>query len=82
MDEADYGNVSNPGAELTVMEAFQFLLSNWMPRDVIADLTFERPDLVKPFELPPGGPGLNHAICNARSKKELSRVVGPRRGRS
>ena len=48
-----------PGAELTVMEAFQFLMSNWMPRDVIADLTFERPDLVKPFELPPGGPGLN-----------------------
>jgi hypothetical protein len=59
IDEGDFGNVSTPGAELTVMEAFQFLLSNWMPRDVIADLTFERPDLVKPFELPPGGPGLN-----------------------
>jgi hypothetical protein len=59
MDEADYDNASTPGAELTVMEAFQFLLTNWMPRDVIADLTFERPDLVKPFELPPGGPGLN-----------------------
>ena len=44
---------------MTVMEAFQFLMSNWMPRDVIADLTFERPDLVKSFELPPGGPGLN-----------------------
>ena len=59
MDEADYDNASTPGAELTVMEAFQFLMSNWMPRDVIADLTFEHPELVKPFDLPPSGPGLN-----------------------
>ena len=59
IDEADYGNAGSPGAELTVMEAFQFLLTNWMPRDVIADLTFDHPELVKPFDLPPGGPGLN-----------------------
>ena len=59
MDKADYDNASTPGAELTVMEAFQFLMSNWMPRDVIADLTFEHPELVKPFDLPPSGPGLN-----------------------
>jgi hypothetical protein len=52
MDEADYENASTPGAALTVMETFQLLLTNWMPRDVIADLTFEHPDLVKPFELP------------------------------
>ena len=59
MDKAGYDNASTPGAELTVMEAFQFLMSNWMPRDVIADLTFEHPELVKPFDLPPSGPGLN-----------------------
>jgi hypothetical protein len=59
MDEADYGNASTPAVELTVIEAFQLLLCNWMPRDVNADLTFERPDLEKPFELPPGGPELN-----------------------
>src|SRR4051794_16981554 len=57
MDEPDYGNAGSPGAELTVMEAFQFLLTNWMPRDVMADLAFERPDLIKPFEFPPGGAG-------------------------
>jgi hypothetical protein len=59
LNEGHFDNPNTPGAELSVMEAFQFLLTNWMPRDVIADLAFERPDLVKPFELPPGGPGLN-----------------------
>jgi hypothetical protein len=72
MDEADYGNVSTPGAELTVMEAFQFLLSNWMPRDVIADLTFERPDLVEPFELPPGGPGRTDSQLRRRFRRRRS----------
>jgi hypothetical protein len=80
MDEADYGNVSSPGAELTVMEAFQILLSNWMPRDVIADLTLERPDLVKLFELPPGGPGLKCrriAICvGARDCVDVRAIIG------
>ena len=41
------------------METFQFLISNWMPRDVIADLIFERPDMMKSPDLPPGTPGLN-----------------------
>jgi hypothetical protein len=44
---------------LTVMETFHFLMSNWMPRDVIADVAFERPDLLKSLDLPPGSPGLN-----------------------
>jgi hypothetical protein len=57
-EETDYGNLTTPGAQLTVKEAFQFLLINWMPRDVIADLIFEHPDLMKPFQLPPA-PGLN-----------------------
>ncbi len=57
--ESQFGNISTPAAQLTVMEAFQFLFTNWMPRDVTADLAFERPDLVKPFELPPDGPLLN-----------------------
>ena len=59
LDEGLFDNPNTPGAELSVMEAFQFLMSNWMPRDVIADLTFEHPELVKPFDLPPSGPGLN-----------------------
>jgi hypothetical protein len=59
MDEGAFGNARTPAGPLTVMEAFQFLLSNWMPRDVMADLIFEHPDLVKPFEFPPGGPGRN-----------------------
>jgi len=57
-DEGNFGNARTPAAALTVMEAFQFLLSNWMPRDVIADLIFEHPDLIKVLGLPPK-PGLN-----------------------
>ena len=59
MDKGDFGNINTPAAQLTVIEAFQFLLSNWMPRDVIADLAFEHPELVKPFQPPAGGLGLN-----------------------
>ena len=59
MHEADYDNVSTPGAELTVMEAFQFLLTNWMPRDVFADVIFEHPDIVKTLGYPVTKPGLN-----------------------
>jgi hypothetical protein len=59
MDEADYDNASTPGAELTVMEAFQFLLTNWMPRDVFADVIFEHPDIVKTLGFPVTKPGLN-----------------------
>ena len=59
MDKGDFGNIKTPAAQLTVMEAFQFLLSNWMPRDVIADLAFEHPELVKLFQPTPGGLGLN-----------------------
>jgi hypothetical protein len=39
------------------MEAFQFLLINWMPWEVMVDLALERPELVKFFGLPPSGPG-------------------------
>lgn len=42
-----------------MMEAFQFLLTNWMPRDVIADLIFEHPDLLKAFGSPLSRLGLN-----------------------
>ena len=59
VDEGDFGNPNTPGAQLTVMEAFQFLLSNWIPRDVIADVIFEHPELVKPLRLPPPEPRLN-----------------------
>ena len=59
MDEADYGNLSTPGAELTVKEAFQFLFTNWMPRDVITDLICDHPDIVKPLGFPIVKPGLN-----------------------
>ena len=56
MDEGDFGNASTPGVELTVMEAFQFLFTNWMPRDVIADLIFDHPDIVKPSAFPSPSP--------------------------
>jgi len=59
MNEGIFGQRKTPGAELTVMETFQFLMSNWMPRDVMADLAFERPDLLKSLDLPPSKPGLN-----------------------
>ena len=56
---AELGNGSSPGAELTVMETFKFLLTNWMPRDVIADLIFEHPELVQSLGFPVIRPGLN-----------------------
>jgi hypothetical protein len=59
MDEGDLGNAGTPGAELTVTEAFQFLFTNWMPRDVITDLICDHPDLVKPLCFPVLNPGLN-----------------------
>ena len=59
MSEADFDNPSTPGAELSVMEAFQFLLTNWMPRDVFADVIFEHPDIVKSLGFPVTKPGLN-----------------------
>ena len=59
MDEGDFGNASTPAAELSVIQAFQFLLTNWIPRDVIADLIFEHPDLVKAMGFPLRRPGLN-----------------------
>jgi hypothetical protein len=59
-DEAELENPDTPGAALTVKEAFQFLLHNWMPRDVIADLIFEHPDMVRSLNfLPDTTPGLN-----------------------
>ncbi len=59
MSEDESSQPGPLGTTLTVMEAFQFLMSNLMPRDVIADLAFARPDLVQSFKLPPGAPGLN-----------------------
>lgn len=59
MNDGDFGKPHTPGAVLSVMETFQFLMSNWMPRDVIADLLFERPDMAKALDLGPGSPGLN-----------------------
>ena len=57
-EEADLANPDTPGAMLSVMEAFQFLVINSLPRDIIADLLFEHPDFVKTFAVPPS-PGLN-----------------------
>jgi len=59
MDKGDFGNISTPGVELTMMETFRFLLANWMPRDVTADLIFEHPETLKAFTLPPSSTGLN-----------------------
>jgi hypothetical protein len=59
MDEGDFGNPKTPGVELSVMETFQFLFTNWMPRDVTADLICDHPDLLKPLGFPVTKPGLN-----------------------
>jgi hypothetical protein len=59
MDEGHFDNPNTPAAELSVMEAFQFLLTNWMPRDVFADVIFEHPDIVKTLGFPVTKPGLN-----------------------
>lgn len=59
MNSGDFGKPNTPGVALTVMETFHFLMNNWMPRDVLADLAFERPDMLKSLDLPPGAPGLN-----------------------
>ena len=59
MDKGEFAAPNTPGAALTVMETFHFLMTNWMPRDVIADLIFERPDMLKSLDLPPGSPSLN-----------------------
>ena len=59
MDEGEFGNASTPGAALSVMEAFQFLFTNWMPRDVTADLICDHPDIVTALGFPVTKPGLN-----------------------
>jgi len=59
MGESDLDNPGTPGAPLTVMEAFQFLFTNWIPCDVTADLIFEHPELVKAFGFPIPTSGLN-----------------------
>ncbi len=41
-----------PGVEFTGMETFHFLMNHWSPRDVLADPTFERPDLLKSLTRP------------------------------
>ena len=67
MDEGDFGNPKTPGAELTVMEDFQFLLTNWMPRDVFADVIFEHPDIVKALGFPVTKPGLTDPQSRRRA---------------
>lgn len=59
INKGKFGKPNTPGVELTVMEAFHFLMNNWMPRDVLVDLALEHPEMLKPFDLPPGSPGLN-----------------------
>jgi hypothetical protein len=59
MHDGKFGDPKTPGVTLTVTETFQFLMTNWMPRDVLADMAFEVPALLKFVELPPGKPGLN-----------------------
>lgn len=59
MNDGEFGKPNTPGVALTVMETFHFLMNNWMPRDVLADVAFERPDMLKSLELPSGAPGLN-----------------------
>jgi hypothetical protein len=45
IDEGKFGKPNTPGVKLTVMETFHFLMTNWVPRDVLVDLALERPDM-------------------------------------
>ncbi len=51
MNKGEFGKPNTPGVESTVMETLHFLMSNWMPRDVIADVASERPDMLKSLDL-------------------------------
>ena len=59
MHDGKFGDPKTPGVALTLSETFHFLMTNWMPRDVVADIAFECPDMLRNIELPPGKPGLN-----------------------
>ena len=37
-NEGAFGKPDTPGLALTLAETFQFLMTNWMPREVLADL--------------------------------------------
>lgn len=52
MGEGHFGKLSTPAAALSVMEAFQFLFTNWMPREVTADLICDHPELIKSLGFP------------------------------
>lgn len=59
MDQGKFGDRTTPGAALTLMETFQFLLTNWIPRDVTTDLICDHPEVLKPFGFPISTAGLN-----------------------
>ena len=59
IEDPKAGDADGPGVALTLTEAFQFLMVNLMPRDVVADLAFEHPELLKSLQIPPPAPGLN-----------------------
>ncbi len=59
MGEADFDNPKTPGVELSVIETFQFLFTNWMPREVTADLICDHPELLQSLGYPVTKPGLN-----------------------
>lgn len=48
-----------PGVALTVMETFQFLMTNWMPPSVLADVTAQIPSALRNLETGTPPPGLN-----------------------
>ena len=57
--DGKFGDPKTPGAALTVLETFQFLMTNWMPPDVLADMAFEGPNFLKLIDPPQDDPGLN-----------------------
>lgn len=48
-----------PGVALTVMEAFQFLMTNWMPPSVLADVIAQIPSALRNLETGTPPPSLN-----------------------
>jgi hypothetical protein len=46
----------SPGLELAVKEAFQILMSNWMPPIVLSDLTAQTPSVFRDMATGPPAP--------------------------
>lgn len=59
MDEGKFSDPNTPGAALTVAEAFQFLMTNWMPQIVLDDHFAQHANDLKGLSTDPRSSNLN-----------------------